>query len=52
LLAQWFEGPTPPATGNNVEAGVNFLTPTAAMMAGLTDSLWSFENLYDEAMAA
>lgn len=28
------------------------LRPTAAMMAGITDRLWSFEDLYDAAMAA
>lgn len=28
------------------------LRPTAAMMAGVTDRLWSFEDLYDAAMAA
>ena len=27
------------------------LRPTAAMAAGVTDSLWDFERLYDEAMA-
>ena len=27
------------------------LRPTAAMMAGVTDRLWSFEDLFDEAMA-
>jgi hypothetical protein len=26
------------------------LTPTPAMMAGLTDTLWSIENLYDAVM--
>jgi hypothetical protein len=28
------------------------LRPTAAMMARVTDRLWTFENLYDAAMAA
>ena len=27
------------------------LQPTPAMQAGLTDTLWSFENLYDNVMA-
>ena len=27
------------------------LRPTAGMMAGVTDRLWSFEDLYDAAMA-